>query len=410
MKTKIISISIFLATAVIVGLFPAIEKAIAKSSQSPSIIKPVEIEPTQNNASNENKRPAIEVVFVLDTTGSMSGLIDAAKEKIWSIASTMASAQTAPYIKMGLVAYRDRGDAYVTRKVELSDDLDSMYAQLMDFQADGGGDFPESVNEGLFVAVNNMSWNQQQETYKVIFLVGDAPAHMDYQDDVKYPQILKLAEQKGIIVNTIQAGFSNDTTENWKKLAALGNGNYFQVAQNGNAVAISTPYDKEMVKLSAEMDKTRLYYGDHLKKAKQALKLKSIDKLKNKATDEALARRATFNSLKAGKTNFLGEGELVDAISSGDVSLAEISHEELPETLQALSPPEQKAVITQAKQKREEIQRKISEISKKRSAYLKNEVAKLGGQKDSFDARIFGTIRSQAKEKGIIYDDDSAKY
>ena len=52
----------------------------------------------------------VEVVFVLDTTGSMGGLIAAAKEKIWSIASTLAQAQQAPEISMGLVAYRDRGD------------------------------------------------------------------------------------------------------------------------------------------------------------------------------------------------------------------------------------------------------------------------------------------------------------
>ena len=93
-------------------------------------------------------QPKIEVVFVLDTTGSMSGLINAAKEKIWSIAGTMAQASTAPQIKMGLVAYRDRGDAYITKSIDLSDDLDSMYSKLMDFRANGGGDGPET-NEAV---------------------------------------------------------------------------------------------------------------------------------------------------------------------------------------------------------------------------------------------------------------------
>ncbi len=95
----------------------------------------------------------VEVVFVLDTTGSMSGLIHAAKEKIWSIASTLAQAQQAPEISMGLVAYRDRGDAYVTQVIDLNRDLDSMYAKLMDFAADGGGDGPEAVNEALEAAI-----------------------------------------------------------------------------------------------------------------------------------------------------------------------------------------------------------------------------------------------------------------
>ncbi len=82
-----------------------------------------------------NERPLVEVVFVLDTTGSMSGLIQTAKDKIWSIASTMASAQPAPEIRIGLVAYRDRGDAYVTQVVDLSKDIDSIHATLMDFEA-----------------------------------------------------------------------------------------------------------------------------------------------------------------------------------------------------------------------------------------------------------------------------------
>ena len=141
-------------------------------------------------------RPKIDVVFVLDTTGSMAGLIHAAKEKIWSIATTMASAQPAPEIRMGLVAYRDRGDAYVTQVVDLSTDIDSMYAKLMDLQAAGGGDGPESVNEALAQAVGAESWSQDDSTYKVIFLVGDAPPHMDYQDDVKYPQTVAARREK----------------------------------------------------------------------------------------------------------------------------------------------------------------------------------------------------------------------
>ena len=152
--------------------------------------------PARHRSDHQSTRSRIDVVFVLDTTGSMGGLIQAAREKIWSIATTLASAQSAPEIRMGLVAYRDRGDAYVTRVVDLSSDLDSMYATLMDFQAEGGGDGPESVNQALHDAVHKVSWNQQDGTYKVVFLVGDAPPHMDYPNDVKYPVTLRLPRQK----------------------------------------------------------------------------------------------------------------------------------------------------------------------------------------------------------------------
>ncbi len=206
-------------------------------------------------------RPVIDVVFVLDTTGSMGGLIDAAKEKIWSIASSMASAQPAPIIRMGLVGYRDRGDEYVTRVVDLSSDIDTMYATLMQFTANGGGDGPESVNQALNEAVTRMSWSQEGNAYKVIFLVGDAPPHMDYQDDVKYPQTLALAADKGIVVNTIQCGNASDAKQPWQQIASIGHGSYFNVDQAGSAVAIATPFDADLARLSAALDETRLYYG-----------------------------------------------------------------------------------------------------------------------------------------------------
>ena len=76
MKTKIIALAIFATTAIGIAVFPAVQQAQAINTQ------PIT---TQNHQ--------IEVVFILDTTSSMSGLIQAAKEKIWSIATTMASAE-----------------------------------------------------------------------------------------------------------------------------------------------------------------------------------------------------------------------------------------------------------------------------------------------------------------------------
>ena len=104
-------------------------------------------------------RPSVEVCFVLDTTGSMGGLIAGAKEKIWSIANDLTNADPSPRLKIGLVAYRDRGDDYIIRNFSLTDDLDSVYENLMGFQAAGGGDGPESVNQALDDAVNNIKWS-----------------------------------------------------------------------------------------------------------------------------------------------------------------------------------------------------------------------------------------------------------
>src|SRR5204863_2364258 len=90
------------------------------------------------------KKPKVEVVFCLDTTGSMGGLIEGAKAKIWSICNQIAGGKPTPDLKVGLVAFRDRGDEYVTKVFDLTDDLDAVYSDLKKFVAAGGGDVPES--------------------------------------------------------------------------------------------------------------------------------------------------------------------------------------------------------------------------------------------------------------------------
>src|SRR4051812_41567801 len=88
---------------------------------------------------DEGKRPppSVEVCFVLDTTGSMQGLIDGAKQKIWSIANPIIATEPRPTVRIALIGYRDRCDAYVTRRFDLTDDIDTVFKNLTDFQADG---------------------------------------------------------------------------------------------------------------------------------------------------------------------------------------------------------------------------------------------------------------------------------
>src|SRR5437868_7668013 len=133
--------------------------------------------------SQASARQTVEVAFVLDTTGSMGPLIEGAKRKIWSIATSILDANPNAEIRMGLVAYRDIGDDYVTKRFDLTTDIQDLYAKLLDLRAQGGGDWPESVNEALEVAVNKLSWSRGPDICRIMFLVGDAPPHMDYAQD-----------------------------------------------------------------------------------------------------------------------------------------------------------------------------------------------------------------------------------
>ena len=391
MKTKLLGIALFALTLGVVVYYPQL------------LARNIEVNPPLNRHITLH-RPRVDVVFVLDTTGSMSGLIQTAKEKIWSIATTMASAQPTPEIRIGLVAYRDRGDRYVTKLVDLSADLDSVYAKLMDFQADGGGDTPESVNKALYDAVHDMSWSQDEQAYQVIFLVGDAPPQMDY-NEVRYPAIVADALEKGIVINTIQCGGMSTTVAPWTQIASLGHGKFFQVDQAGGAVAFTTPYDDKIAELSAKLDDTRLYYGTEEQKARMKSKVAATDKLQASASVAVLARRGVFNASVGGRANLIGENELVEEFTNGTVSLDEIEADALPAALKPMARAEQKAYVAGLATKRDDLKRRIRALSEDRDSYLEKKVEEAGGLKDSLDQQLYEAVKEQAGKAGLEYED-----
>ncbi|HRQ63398.1 MAG TPA: VWA domain-containing protein [Xanthomonadaceae bacterium] len=388
MKTRLLIVLLFVLTAGIVLGLPE------RGQERPPQPQPQPL----------SQKPRIDAVFVLDTTGSMGGLIQAAKENIWSIASSMASAQPTPELRIGLVAFRDRGDEYVTRMFDLSTDLDAMYLELMGFQAGGGGDFPEAVNEALYDAVHRMSWTQDNSAYKVIFLVGDAPPQMNYPDDVKYPETLKVAGQRGIVVNTIQAGDNGATRAAWQQIASLGNGASFKVGMQGDAIAVATPFDEEIARISREMDDTRLFYGSAETQAAMARKAEAGAELDRITTTGARVKRALFNASPAGRDNFLAGADLVDDISSGRVDIDAIDEALLPAPVAAMEPEARREAVEQAANRRAELQARLGELAAKRSLHVEAELRSRDDVEESLDRQLFEVVKAQAASKGLSYE------
>src|ERR1044071_3041418 len=197
--------------------------------------------------------PAMEMVFVLDTTGSMGGLLTGAKQRIWGIVNAVMQTSSHPSVKVGLAAYRDRGDQYVTQILPLTEDLDKVYSTLMDYQAEGGGDEAENVRRALAQGVAKAGWSQPAPGHaQILFLVGDAPPH-DYADEPDPLTTADLAVKQGIIVNTIQCGASATTQQVWEAIARRGQGQYFLIPQNGGVQTISTPYDEQLSQLGSRL-------------------------------------------------------------------------------------------------------------------------------------------------------------
>ncbi|HOF89061.1 MAG TPA: VWA domain-containing protein [Armatimonadota bacterium] len=367
----------------------------------------------QEPAAPAGEAPLIQAVFVLDTTGSMGGLIHGAKEKIWSIANMLVTGTPSPNIKMGLIAYRDRGDAYVTKLTPLSEDIDAVYADLMQFTADGGGDTPESVNQALHEAVTKMAWSEQREVYRVIFLVGDCPPHMDYADDVKYPDTCKLAAERGIIINTIQCGTHAPTTPIWQAIARSAEGTFAAVAQSGGARVVVTPHDEPLARLAAELDATRLYYGTAEEQRlgqRQAANAGVIAQTGSVTANAGRAGYITDGAALKGPAGTIdafakaGSKDLVNDVTSGAVMLEKLDEKLLPPDMLKMTREERTKLITDLQAKREALQQQMTDIAKQRAAFIADEEKKQGEKPaDSFDQAIRAAVAKQARAFHIAY-------
>jgi von Willebrand factor type A domain len=339
--------------------------------------------------------PRVEVAFVLDTTGSMGDLIDGAKRKIWSIASTIVETNPDADVSMALVAYRDRGDAYVVQTTQLSEDIQGMYGKLVRLQADGGDDTPESVNEALNKAITGLQWTSGSNVKRIVFLVGDAPPHMDYAQERQYPEILKDAVKHDIVVNAVQAGDMVETTPIWKEIAQFGHGRYIAIPQSGGEVSIIiTPFDEDILHLQQELDNTVLPYGS----TEQKSNLEGLMKEKAAAPSSVRIDNSKYYSKRALKKEVItGGGDLIADYRNKTVDLDKIDDKEMPAELAAKPKAERQAWIATKLDARVKLETHMAELIAKRDAFVATEQAKTSKSvaTDSFDRAVEDTLKAQ---------------
>jgi Mg-chelatase subunit ChlD len=343
-------------------------------------------------------QPTIEVMFALDTTGSMSGLIEGAKKNIWFIVNQFTKGDPAPLLRIGMVAYRDRGDAYITEITPLTENLDEVYAKLQALRADGGGDGPESVNQALNEAVTKTAWADDERVIKIIFLVGDSPPHMDYEDDVKYQETARLAAEREVIINTVQCGNQAQTTPIWQEIARLADGQFAQVDQSGGMTVIPTPFDDELAKLNTKLAENVVAFGDKGERTVAMARQATAAGYGGYAGAPAAAESAAF---KARGTQIYETNDLVAQVEAGNVKLADVKQDQLPENMQKMTPAEREKYLAGKIKERKELQEKALALSKQRDEFLAKERAK---DENSFDMRVIGMVRAAGKRAGIKYE------
>lgn len=119
----------------------------------------------------------IDLVFLVDETGSMGEYIEEVKRRLLEIIESIRHAPLCRSLRLGLVSYRDhppQDRSFASRVVPLTDDIASIKKGVERMQASGGGDGPESVTDGLYDIVR-LDWRPRAA--RVVVWVGDAPPH-----------------------------------------------------------------------------------------------------------------------------------------------------------------------------------------------------------------------------------------
>jgi len=174
----------------------------------------------------------VDVAIVLDTTGSMQGQIDRLKRTLKAIHFQLTSLPMRPDIRFGMVAYRDKGDTYLTRVTQFTANVESYQAMLEHLYADGGGDTPEDLQTALDVAMHQLKW--RPDALRIGFIITDAPPHTDYGQEYTYLDAMRESLRRGIKWVTVGAGGLRINGEViYRQIAQYSMGEYVFITQGG---------------------------------------------------------------------------------------------------------------------------------------------------------------------------------
>lgn len=339
----------------------------------------------------------VDLVIALDTSSSMDGLIDSARQKLWDVVNLLAHARPQPILRVGLISYGndgyDRRVGWVRKDAELTTNLDDVYEKLFALRTNGGSEY---VARAVHDATTQMGWDQDQGTLKIIFVAGNEPANQDPQ--IPVARALGEARAHGIYVNAIYCG-SNGSYEagGWQQVAALGAGKYAAIDQN-RVVVVKTPMDAELARLSGELNKTYVGYGRvaREKEARQA----AMDKAAGAAGAPVAASRA---AAKASTLYRNDEWDLVDAQAHGTKDVKKMKAEELPEPMRGMNEQQRAAYLQGKAQERAQLQRRIAELAKQRDAYVAAERKKHAAGPKTFDDAVTSSVRTEAESAGFAF-------
>ena len=348
------------------------------------------------------KKPLVQIAVLLDTSGSMEGLIEQAKGQLWKIVNEFLKAKQdgqTPEVQVALYEYGKSSlspqSGWIRQIVPLSTDLDKISEELFALKTNGGEEYCGWVIKD---AVANLEWSNDPKVYRAILIAGNEPFT---QGPENYANSCKAAIAKGILVNTIHCGgMGEGIRTKWQDGATLADGKYMVIDHNRAVVHIEAPQDKELAKLSADLNQTYLAYGSSGRMAAERQSAQDLNVATLAPASGAVVQRAVA---KASANYMNSSWDLVDAVKSKDFKLAEVKSDALPAEMQKMTEPERKEFVEKKAKERGELQAKIQKLNSEREKYVAAQMKQQSGT-NTLDAVVVSAVREQAVKRQFKFE------
>ena len=352
--------------------------------------------PMARNIQKVDENSKIQVALLLDTSNSMDGLIDQAKSRLWNIVNTLTTLKyngKTPDIEIGLYEYGNDGlsvqSNYIRLVAPLTTDLDLISEKLFSLKTNGGSEYCGAV---IADATKQLTWSKSNNNMKLVYIAGNEAFN---QGGINYKEAISDALRNDIYINTIFCGDQMEGINTfWKDGADVGRGKYFNIDSNEAIRYIATPYDTKISECNVRINQTYISYGSkgYEKKMNQEVQ----DRNAQGVSAANYAERAVSKSKAVYKND---SWDLVDKMKDDKQAVTKLKKEELPKELQNKTKEEITAYVDKKSKEREIIQKEITELGKKRQAYIDEEMKKTKSQDDLGNA-INTSIIGFAKIKG----------
>ena len=352
---------------------------------APAVVD-AETEPASGDAPD-----VVEVVICLDTSGSMNALLDTVRHRLWEIVDEVDRLAPEAELRVALLTFGSPNAAsadqgYVVVRSDLTEDLDQIYAAVMELSTNGGDEY---VGWVVHSALDQLSWSEAEGVERIMFVAGNESA--DQGKEVHdFRVTVGQASERGIRVNAMFAGdHGSGVNAQWQAVALAGEGMYVAIDKQRGTVDVATPYDDDLSRLNDELNATYVPYGEE----GQRLQDRMVE-LDNKA--RSLGSRGSGSRFGGkGSAKYKVETwELVDAVASGRLEVDRLKQDKLPAEFRGMSDEQLTAALAARGAKRDQVKEQLRATSTQRTKWLADWEAKQGAGSGLDDA-IRAALRQQ---------------